>query len=247
MVNLDDRKDGVLVVTLDRPPANALRNEDIETLIGIFGGGRGVGDTPAVVLTGAGSRFFCPGGDIKELDDHDEGFALRRMELFHVLLVAMEAYPRPVCAAVNGYAVGGGLELVMFADIVIASPHVRFGFPEINHGVLPAAKGVRRTVQRIGHSGARRLLLTGEIVECESDDGRLLVDRVVPAEELMSDAVGAAAAAAAKPAELYASLKTAIHRTEGWSDDALAELTERDIRSYFDSDAARAARQAWRS
>src|SRR5437773_234062 len=151
--------DGVVVATLDRPPANALNRPLLLAITALFRD-RCDSKPPPVVITGAGERFFCVGGDIKEVDGTVAGQVKARMQGFHNLLVAMERYPAPVIAAVNGDCVGGGLEYALFADAVLAAPHARFGFPEIRHGLLPADKGIQRLVQLIGTRAARDLLLS---------------------------------------------------------------------------------------
>lgn len=150
--------DGVVVATLDRPPANALNRALLLAMTALFRD-RGQGDPAPIVITGAGARFFCAGGDIKEADGAAADPVEDRMRGFHNLLVAMERYPAPVIAAVNGDCVGGGVEYALFADVVLAAPHARFGFPEIRHGLLPADKGIQRLVRLIGTRPARDLLL----------------------------------------------------------------------------------------
>ncbi len=132
--------DGVLVVALDRPPANAMNRRLIHDLAGLFEQLRARPDAPPIVLTGKGERFFSGGGDIKELEGALAGEIEIRMREFHALLVAMDRYPRPVVSAINGHCVGGGMEVALFSDSVLAVNSARFGFPEINHGLLPADK-----------------------------------------------------------------------------------------------------------
>jgi enoyl-CoA hydratase/carnithine racemase len=247
MVRRTPARDGVVLLTLDNPPANALTNDDTDALARELRDLAGAPDAPAVVLTGAGDRFFCAGGDIKELDAAPLEFALTRMRLFHDLLVALETYPRPLYAAVNGYAVGGGMELTLFTDGVFAVPHARFGFPEINHGVLPAVKGMREAARRVGRAAARRLLYTGEIIECDEAVELGLVDHVVDAPELLDAALDAAAAAGGKPPLLLAAIKRAIDQTDGWSDEELEAATLADMRGYFGGAEAKAARARFRS
>lgn len=106
MLSRSDSGDGVVVLTIDHPPANALTNEIIASLANHLTELAGQPDSPGVVLTGAGERFFCPGGDIKELNGEPIEFAVERMRLFHELVVALERFPRPLVCAVAGYCVG---------------------------------------------------------------------------------------------------------------------------------------------
>src|SRR5690242_3840630 len=110
--------DGVVVATLDRPPANALNRALLLAMTALFRD-RGRSDPAPIVITGAGGRFFCAGGDIKEADGAAADPVEARMRGFHNLLVAMERYPAPVIAAVNGDCVGGGVEYALFADVVL--------------------------------------------------------------------------------------------------------------------------------
>lgn len=247
MVRRGEVEDGVVVLTLDSPPANALSNADTEELGDALLELADAPDAPAIVLTGAGDRFFCPGGDIKELDAAPLEKALARMRLFHRMLGCLERYPRPLYCAVNGYAVGGGLELTLFADGVVAVPGAKFGFPEINHGVLPAVKGMRQATRRLGQASARRLLYTGDIVACADAVELGIVDQVVEPADLLATTIAIARGAAEKPPILFAAVKRAIHETDGWSDEELEEATLDDMRSYFGGDEAREARARWKS
>lgn len=201
--------DGVLVATLDRPPANALNRPLLLAMIALFRD-RGEGDPPPVVITGAGDRFFCAGGDIKEVDGAAAGPIQQRMRGFHNLLVAMERYRAPVIAAVNGDCVGGGVEYALFADAVLAAPHARFGFPEIRHGLLPADKGIQRLIRLIGMRRARDLLLSGELIGAEEAARWGLVDAIIEPGRLMIEALDRAREAGRRAPVLYAALKHAL-------------------------------------
>ncbi|WP_051342772.1 enoyl-CoA hydratase/isomerase family protein [Pseudonocardia spinosispora] len=244
-VRLSDAVDGVVVLTLDRPPANALGNRlvhDLATTLDTLGRGR---DAPALVLTGAGRRFFTAGGDITEAIGYDADAMAARMTSFHALLTALEHYPRPLVCAVNGWCVGGGIEMTLFADAVYAATDARFVFPEINHGMLPAVKGIGRARRVLGDRTARRLLLGGDPVDAHEAEALGIVDRVVEPEGLLDAAIAHARTAAAKPATVFAALKRALNDTDGWSDEQQLRTTVADARTVFDDEAARAARKAW--
>lgn len=245
MVRQPVAEDGVVVLTLDHPPANALSNALIAELTETLEALAARDDAPAVVLTGAGERFFCAGGDIKELDGGNAEQMAERMRQFHLLLVALERYPRPLVCAVNGWCVGGAVELTLFADAVYAATEARFGFPEINHGLLPAVKGIARARRKLGERAARRLLLTGDLVGVEEAAALGVVDEIVPAGELLAAATTHARAAAAKPAVLFAALKHALDRTDGWSDEQMLAATAADALAFFEDPDARAAREGW--
>lgn len=244
-IRLADVGDGVVLLTLDRPPANALDDGLIAELSLTLDDLGGLDDAPAIVLTGAGERFFCAGGDIKQLDGGTADQMAERMRLFHELLVAIERYPRPFVCAVDGWCVGGGVELTLFADAVYASTEARFGFPEIDHGLLPAVKGIVRAGRKLGVRAARELLLTGEPIGVEQAVAIGLVDAVAERTDLLAAAIGHASAAAAKPPVLFAALKRALDQADLWSDEQLLAATVADARVFYDDPRARAAREGW--
>lgn len=244
-IRLADVGDGVVVLTLDRPPANALDDGLIADLTATLDELGARDDAPAIVLAGAGERFFCAGGDIKQLDGGTAERMAERMRLFHALLVAIEHYPRPFVAAVDGWCVGGGVELTLFADAVYASTEARFGFPEIDHGLLPAVKGIARAGRKLGVRAARDLLLTGEPIDAETAVRIGLVDETCARADLLDAAVAHARIAAAKPPVLFAALKRALDQADGWSDEQLLAATVADAHAFYDDPRARAAREGW--
>jgi len=238
-----DRVSGSLVqLTIDRPPANALTFDLLQTLLETFIQLSQETDPPAVVLAGAGRRFFCAGGDIREITTNP-GVAVPRMQTFHRLLVALESYERPVVCAVNGYAVGGGLELVLYADCVVASNSALFGFPEINHGLLPAAKGIRQTVNRLGRRVAERLLYGGDLVPAKKARAIGLIDEVVSIDALQACALGQATKLRDKDMHLFSAIKRTFNDAPFMTDHELEERTISDMKDYLDRGAATAARQ----
>ncbi|QEU96902.1 enoyl-CoA hydratase/isomerase family protein [Streptomyces kanamyceticus] len=245
-VHASDEADGVVVLTLNHPPANALNDAVISELTTTLNTLADDPDAPALVLTGDGERFFCAGGDIKETVRQDADCMAERMTSFHALLCALENFPRPLVCAVNGWCVGGGIEMALFADAVYASAQARFVFPEINHGLLPAVKGVDRTRAVLGDRAARRLLLGGEPVDALDAQALGIVDRVVERDDLLAVATADARAAAAKPPAVFAALKRALRTgTVGRSADEQLRATTADARTVFDDPAARAAREVW--
>ncbi|TKG69679.1 enoyl-CoA hydratase/isomerase family protein [Prauserella endophytica] len=241
-----DEVDGVVVLTLDHPPANALSNTVVSELTSTLESLARRPDAPAVVLTGAGERFFSAGGDIKEAVGYDAGSMAERMSSFHALLCALDTFPRPLVCAVNGWCVGGAIEMALFADVVYASRHARFVFPEINHGMLPAVKGIARVRAALGERAARRLLLGGEPVDASRAATLGIVDHVVEQEDLLSIATADARAAAAKPPAVFAALKRTLRaETASWTPEEQLRVTVSDACTVFADPAARAAREAW--
>lgn len=242
---IDDVQPDVVRLTINRPPANALTTEITSRLLSAlatFGQGK---SGPAIVLTGAGSRFFCAGGDIKEVQGITPDVAVERMRLFHSLLVALEQYPAPVVSAVRGFAVGAGLELLLFSDYVVASSDARVGFPEIKHGLLPAVKGMRQAVSLLGRKAARSLLYTGELVDAQRAVTLGIVDVTAPSEEVDRTAVAVAADLRAKDPLLFGMIKRSLDRTAHLDDDEMAHMTLEDMRTYIGRAETAAARAAF--
>lgn len=229
-------------LTIDRPPANALTHDLFQQLVDRLVQLREDVDAPAIILTGAGSRFFCAGGDIGEVTANPE-VAVPRMRAFHQFLVEQENYGRPIVSAVNGYAVGAGMELVLHSDYVVASENAQFGFPEINHGLLPAAKGIRQAVNRIGRRAAERMLYTGELVSAAKALAIGLVDEVVAMDELQERAVAQAELLRSKDVHLFAAIKRTFRDAPRMTDDELEERTIADLVEYISRGEAAAARQ----
>ncbi|MFJ2768718.1 enoyl-CoA hydratase/isomerase family protein [Streptomyces sp. NPDC087300] len=244
-VRVPDAVDGVAVLTLDRPPANALSDALVRELTATLNTLAAAPDAPALVLTGAGGRFFCAGGDVKEAVGLDAASMAERMTSFHALLCALEDFPRPLVCAVDGWCVGGGIEMALFTDVVYASREARFVFPEIDHGLLPAAKGVARVRAVLGDRAARRLLLGGEPLDAYAARSIGLVDHVVGRDELLATATEDARRAAAKPPAVFAALKRALHTDIADRPGEQLRATTTDARTVFDDPAARAAREAW--
>jgi enoyl-CoA hydratase len=165
-------------LTIDRPQAgNALQGQDVDTLAGQV---RGCLRDPAVrvlVIRGSGTRFFCTGGDIRELAFGlpDIGAHIRK---WHELAELIESAEKPVIAAINGHAVGGGLELALACHWRIAVSHARVGVPELKVGLFPSAGGVRRLTRLVGASAALGLVLGAGLMSAHEAQARGIVDAV---------------------------------------------------------------------
>lgn len=239
-------RDGVLVLTMDRPPANALNRGLIVGLCRFFTE-LAAHDAPApVVLTGAGTRFFTAGGDIKELEGTGTAEIEGRMRDFHALLVALDRFPRPLIAAVNGHCVGGGLELALFADTVLATPHATFGFPEINHGLLPADKGLQRAVRLLGAPAVRSMVSSGDLFSAEKAVGIGLVERLEDPTSLLESAIETARFAGAKAPVLYRALKRSVNDSDSGRDERSLATTISAAQDYFEDPVAAALRAGWK-
>ena len=232
MLRLDERN-GVVWLTLDKPPANALDNQTLRDLVAAL---QRINSDPAVrgvVLTAAGSKFFCAGGDVKEFSSIDKAAGQERVRLGSRLKSALGAMECPLVCAINGVAVGSGMEMAAFGDYCVASSTARFGMPEINHGLLPMAKGIQQLLLRIGFQATKQVLFSGEIFDAARAHAIGLVDEVVEPEELHPRAEAWVTEMAAKPPQLFRALKRTIVQSAALSDQALEEMTQADFLTYF--------------
>jgi len=179
--------DGIAVITLNRPEArNAINLEVVNELhVALEALGRD-GTTRVLILTGAGRTAFASGADIRELRERRAADALRGIN--SSLFLAVERFPLPTLAAVNGYALGGGCELALACDMRIATESARFGQPEVGLGIIPAAGAAYRLPRIIGAGRARELILTGRIIDADEALSIGLVNRVVPDDRLLEEA-----------------------------------------------------------
>ena len=192
---LVERDDALAILTVNRPDKrNALNRALVDRLAEVLDELSSAKDLRAVVLTGAGEKAFVAGADIGELRERDAEQSLAGIN--SGLFRKIEEYPWPVIAAVHGWALGGGMELAMACDLRIASESAKFGQPELNLGILPAAGGMHRLPALVGMGQAKDFVLTGRIVDAQQALAMGLVSRVVADGELMDEAMGAAKAAA---------------------------------------------------
>jgi len=193
-------REGVATLRLNRPKAlNALDPATLRALAGALDRVADDRAMRAVVITGAGEKAFCAGADIAAMAAMapTEGHCYSR--LGHDVLGRIDDLDLPVVAAVNGVALGGGLELVLACDFAIAAERARLGLPEITLGLIPGFGGTQRLVRRIGLARARELIYLGTMVPA-ADGLRLgIVDRVVPNERLADEAAAFAAELAKRP------------------------------------------------
>lgn len=178
-----EHHDGIAVVTIRREKAlNALNTATMQELRRFFGEeAPAIAGLKGVVLTGAGEKAFVAGADITEFRDlsPEEGMAFARsgQQVFDLI----ERFSRPVVAAVNGFALGGGCELAMACHLRVAGERARFGQPEVNLGLIPGYGGTQRLVQYIGKGKALELLMTADMIGAEEALRLGLVNHVVPA------------------------------------------------------------------
>ena len=220
------REGAVLEVTLDRPKANAIDNETSREMGRVFAAFRDDPELRVAIVTGGGERFFSAGWDLKAAaegvpPDSDYGVG------GFGGLQELPGLNKPVIAAVNGMAVGGGFELALSADLILAAPHVRFALPEIKAGTLADAATVKLP-RRMPYHVAMDLLFTGRWMEAEEAARWGLVNEIVPAERLMTRARELAALLAGGPPLVFAAIKEVARETESLPfQEALGRVTRR--------------------
>jgi enoyl-CoA hydratase len=178
--------DRVGTLTIHRPDKlNALDQATLEELDRAIGGLVSAPEVDGIIVTGAG-RAFVAGADIAELAALDAEGALALSRRGQEVFARLEASPKPVIAAVNGFALGGGCELALACHVRVAADTARFGQPEVKLGLIPGYGGTQRLPRLVGPGHAAQLLLTGEIIDAAEASRIGLVNRVVPAAELMA-------------------------------------------------------------
>ena len=210
-----EKKDNIGVLTINRPDKlNTLSNELTEELVQFLNEAEKDADLRALVITGAGEKAFVAGADINELIVRD-GIMGRDVSRFRQDLFArIENLPIPVIAAVNGYALGGGLELALACNIRIASQKAQFGAPEVKLGIIPGDGGTQRLPRLVGLGRAMELVLTGDFIDAAEAYRIGLVNRVVPPEKLMEDVMELAKKIASRPPLAIKYAKEAVNRSQ---------------------------------
>jgi enoyl-CoA hydratase len=209
---LVEREGAVAVVTINRPKVlNALNTETIDELERVMRDLQQDDAIRAVVLTGAGEKSFVAGADINELavltPAEGQTHGRRGQSVFDLI----EQLGKPVIAAINGFALGGGCELAMACTIRIAADTARLGQPEINLGIIPGYAGSQRLPRLVGRGRALEILLTGDMVPASRAYDIGLVNRVVPAADLLAEAKKLAAALASKAPLATRYILQAVH------------------------------------
>lgn len=195
LIEIDDH---IATLTIDRPDKlNALNAATRGELIDLLEDLAGSDDVRVVVITGAGEKAFIAGADINEFEGRTAVDQYQVMSGGRNVFEAVEAFPKPLIAAINGFCLGGGCELAMACDIRIASEKAKLGQPEINLGILPGGGGTQRLPRLVGLGRALKLMYTGDIISASEAHDIGLVDEVAPPDKL-SERVTELAAAIAK-------------------------------------------------
>ncbi len=195
-----EQRGAVTLITLNRPKAlNALNSQMLADLIAAFATYEKDEKQLCAVLTGAGDKAFAAGADIKEMADKPAADFYREDFFARWTSHLVKAVRKPWIAAVNGFALGGGCELAMMADFIIASDKAKFGQPEIKLGVAPGMGGSQRLTRAVGKAKAMEMCLTGRMMDAEEAERSGLVARVVPHDTLLDETMKTATTIAGMP------------------------------------------------
>ncbi|MFQ5907447.1 MAG: enoyl-CoA hydratase-related protein [Thermoplasmata archaeon] len=208
-------EDGIATVTLDRPEAlNALNSEVLQELRQVLREVEGREDIQVLILTGAGDRAFAAGADIREMSDQRPMEGRTYAALGHEVARLLERMGKPVIAAINGYALGGGTELALACDVRIASDRAQIGQPEVKLGIPPGFGGSQRLTRLVGRGRASELIFLGEPIGAAAAERMGLVNRVVRHDRLLEEARGWAQRMRERGPLALRLAKTAIHQAQ---------------------------------
>lgn len=225
-VGIKKEEDGVVILTLKNPPVNALSTKLMEELEMAVKEVSEDKTTRAVILTGDG-QFFSAGADLKEIASKAAEFKTEAVKIVgrgHRIFRTLEKMPQPVIAAINGLAVGGGLEMVLACDIRIAGDSAKLGLPEVNYGLMPAYGGTQRLVRVVGMGKAKELIFSGAMISAADALKFGLVNKTVPSGQELRAARDMAHTIAQKaPLAVSAAKKVML---EGFDKDIDSGLTE---------------------
>ncbi|MBE6030740.1 MAG: enoyl-CoA hydratase/isomerase family protein [Firmicutes bacterium] len=204
-------KDGIAYITINRPQAmNALNCDVLNELYCAFGKVEADAEIKAAILTGEGKAFVA-GADIAQMKDMDAIEGRNMMILGHKVMNYMESIEKPIIAAVNGFALGGGCELAMACDFRIASTKAKFGQPEVNLGIIPGFGGTQRLPRLVGKQFAKYLIMTADMIDAATAVDAGLALKAVEPEELIAAAEELAKKIMSKAPLAIAAAKTAIN------------------------------------
>ena len=209
-------EDGVAVVTLNRPGVmNALNMQLREELMVLCHDLDADPEVSAVIFTGAGDKAFCAGADLKERGSRSTGEMYDERRFLRAKWVgAVAGMAKPTIAAINGYCLGGGLELALQCDLRVAAEQAQFGLPEVTLGFLPGAGGTQRLPRLIGLQRAKEMILTGRRIQADEAERLGIVLRVVPRPQLMPAALELARAISKNPRIAVIQAKVALNASQ---------------------------------
>jgi enoyl-CoA hydratase len=204
-------KGEIATMTVNRPKAlNALNPAVVQEMAKVLRDVRHDRSIRVLIVTGAGDRAFIAGADIAAMAQMSVVDGMEFCRLGHRVAATFEDLPIPVIAAVNGFALGGGTEVALACDLIVASEKARFGQPEINLGLIPGFGGTQRLPHRIGQARARELIMTGDMIDAKTAYEWGLANKVVAPEQLMAEARALAEKLASKSGFALRQAKAAL-------------------------------------
>lgn len=226
------RSPGIVAVTLNRPEArNALNSALVDRLQDLFSALAVDHELRAVILSGAGGCAFSAGADLRERQKLPPEQRAQHTESVNQLIEVVAAFPVPVIAAINGYALAGGLELALACDLRVAANNAVFGLPEVKIGIFPGAGGLVRLPRLVGPSVAKDLIFTGRHVPAEEAFDFGLIDRMVEPNETMETAILLAEMIAQNAPLAVRAAKQALWESEGLPERSAQRVVQRRRRS----------------
>jgi len=227
---LSDVRNNIAVLTLNSPPAHCLSSTMAEDLNNAFENVSERGDVRCIIITAQGEKFFALGADIKEVANNDAPTNAKLLARVGGVLNKILSSPIPTIAAINGSAMGGGLELTLHCDFRICTESAKFGVPEINLALIPGAGGIQLLPRLIGLSHAKRLLYKGEVIDAQHALAIGLVDQVVAnIDALQKEAVRMGSLLSSKAPLAYRAIKEALLTG---MEKSYSEARKEDIRLF---------------
>lgn len=205
----------IAVLKLNRPPVNPLNSELFAELNQVMDHLEDREDVRVLIITGSGEKAFAAGADISEMKDLDLAGITRMNRISREAFARVDNFTKPVIAAVNGLALGGGLELALCADFRIFSENARVALPEINLGIIPGGGGTQRLQRLVGQAKAKELLYFGDMIGAQEALACGLANKVVPLDKLMETAMEMAAKLAEKAPVALRMIKASLHTGAG--------------------------------
>ncbi|MGR3219449.1 MAG: enoyl-CoA hydratase/isomerase family protein [Candidatus Anammoxibacter sp.] len=213
----------ISILTFNQPKINIFSTEVLNSLVKAMDTLYSSSDVKVLVITSEGKNFLA-GANIKEMFAFSPKEANQFSQLFHKAMNLVENFPGPVIAAVNGFALGGGCELILACDMVVASETAVFGQPEVNLGIIPGAGGTQRLAERIGNLHAKELIMTGRNVLADEALTLGLINKVVPKDNLIDATMEMAKTIASKPGYCIAAAKLLVD--SGTMEEEIALFSE---------------------
>ncbi|GJM15505.1 MAG: crotonase [Thermodesulfobacteriota bacterium] len=236
-INFKKEDGAVGILTINRPRAlNALNWDTLKDLGNFVENDLSKENLRVLIITGEGDKAFVAGADIAQMSEMSSSDFREYVDYAHKIYDLIENNPCPSIAAVNGYALGGGCELALACDIRIASEKAKLGFPEVKLGIFPGWGGSQRITRIMGNAKAKELIYTGEMISAEEALRSGLVERVVPHEAIMKEAMELAGAIAKRAPLAVSAAKEAINTGSEMDLQSALDLEKTLIISCFDTD-----------